>query len=88
MTQKPATTPVYMSGEGKRFALYRLSGVSSGDQYDVAGEFSRVDYAAAYAPSSMKSMTVDMTIAGTVVTMANALLDRDVVYLSVSGAAA
>lgn len=81
--------PVYANGEGKRIALFRLSGVKSGDSFDVQAELRRVDHADAYALSAnVKALVPATATAGTVITFTDVNLDSDVVYLLVGGAAA
>jgi hypothetical protein len=88
MAQLGAVAPVYATGEGKRFVVFRLTGVNSGDTFDVRDELRRVDAASAYSPSNMKPQAMGTAIVGTIVTITNVDLNNDVVYLSVGGAAA
>lgn len=88
MTQLAEVPPVYASGEGKRFAVWRLLGVKSGDTFDVKSELYRVDHVKCYSPSSMKTTEIVATVEGTMVTITGVDLADDVIYLSVGGSAA
>jgi hypothetical protein len=77
--------PVFSAGEGKKFAVFRLADVGTGDSYDLGPEFARVDHADACAVSAADP-TLTLAIVGTVVTMTGAQLAKDIVYLSACGA--
>lgn len=75
---------LFVTGSQERVALYAVKGVTTADTVSVSAQFSKVKAVANVFAGSVTGNTVP-TVSGTTVTIAQAGLSGDTVYLLVVG---